>query len=51
MILSGLLREEADEVAAAFARHGLAERDRRHGGGVVGAAARGVASGAWPGMS
>jgi len=32
MILSGLLREEADEVAAAFARHGLAERDRRHGG-------------------
>ena len=32
MILSGLLREEADEVAAAFARHGLRERDRRHGG-------------------
>jgi ribosomal protein L11 methyltransferase len=32
MILSGLLREEGDEVAAAFARHGLAERDRRHGG-------------------
>ena len=32
MILSGLLREEATEVAAAFARHGLRERDRRHGG-------------------
>jgi len=32
MILSGLLREEAAEVAAAFARHGLRERDRRHGG-------------------
>ena len=32
MILSGLLREEAGEVAAAFARHGLRERDRRHGG-------------------
>jgi ribosomal protein L11 methyltransferase len=32
MILSGLLREEAGEVAAAFARHGLAERDRRGGG-------------------
>ena len=32
MILSGLLREEADEVAAAFARHGLREPDRRHGG-------------------
>ena len=30
--MSGLLREEADEVAAAFARHGLAERDRRCGG-------------------
>ncbi len=32
MVLSGLLRDEADEVAAAFARHGLRERDRRHGG-------------------
>ena len=32
LILSGLLREEADEVAAAFARHGLHETDRRHGG-------------------
>ena len=32
MILSGLLREEAAEVAAAFARHGLRERDRRGGG-------------------
>jgi ribosomal protein L11 methyltransferase len=29
LIASGLLREEADEVAAAFARHGLAEADRR----------------------
>jgi len=32
LIASGLLREEADEVAAAFARHGLRERERRHGG-------------------
>jgi ribosomal protein L11 methyltransferase len=32
LILSGLLREEADEVAAAFAGHGLQERDRRFGG-------------------
>jgi ribosomal protein L11 methyltransferase len=32
LIASGLLREEADEVAAAFAHHGLVERDRRHGG-------------------
>jgi ribosomal protein L11 methyltransferase len=32
LIASGLLREEADEVAAAFARHGLTERDRRHSG-------------------
>ena len=32
LIASGLLREEADEVAAAFARHGLRETDRRHGG-------------------
>jgi ribosomal protein L11 methyltransferase len=30
MILSGLLREEADEVAAAFASHGLQELERRH---------------------
>jgi ribosomal protein L11 methyltransferase len=29
LIVSGLLRDEADEVAAAFALHGLAERDRR----------------------
>jgi ribosomal protein L11 methyltransferase len=29
LIASGLLREEADEIAAAFARHGLAERERR----------------------
>jgi ribosomal protein L11 methyltransferase len=33
LIASGLLREEADEVAAAFRMHvGLAERERRHGG-------------------
>jgi ribosomal protein L11 methyltransferase len=32
LIASGLLRHEADEVAAAFARHGLHEADRRHGG-------------------
>jgi len=32
LIVSGLLREEADEVAAAFALHGLSERERRHGG-------------------
>jgi len=32
LIASGLLREEADEVAAAFAGHGLRERDRRFGG-------------------
>jgi ribosomal protein L11 methyltransferase len=29
LIVSGLLREEADEVAAAFAARGLAERERR----------------------
>ena len=29
LICSGLLRHEADEVAAAFAAHGLQERDRR----------------------
>ena len=32
LIMSGLLREEADEVAAAFEAHGLRERDRRFGG-------------------
>jgi ribosomal protein L11 methyltransferase len=32
LIASGLLREEAAEVAAAFARHGLREADRRDGG-------------------
>lgn len=31
LVLSGLLAHEADEVAAAFAPHGLRERDRRHG--------------------
>ncbi len=32
LIVSGLLRAEGDEIAAAFARHGLRERDRRHSG-------------------
>jgi ribosomal protein L11 methyltransferase len=32
LIASGLLREEADEVAAAFAGHGLRETERRTGG-------------------
>jgi ribosomal protein L11 methyltransferase len=32
LIMSGLLREEADEVAAAFSAHGLIEADRRFGG-------------------
>jgi ribosomal protein L11 methyltransferase len=32
LLASGLLRGEADEVSAAFARHGLRETDRRHGG-------------------
>jgi ribosomal protein L11 methyltransferase len=32
LIMSGLLREEAGEVVAAFAPHGLVERDRRFGG-------------------
>ena len=32
MILSGLLRDEASAVAAAFAAHGLREVERRHGG-------------------
>jgi ribosomal protein L11 methyltransferase len=30
LIASGLLATEADEIAAAFARHGLVETDRRH---------------------
>jgi ribosomal protein L11 methyltransferase len=32
LIASGLLREESDEVAAAFAGHGLRETERREGG-------------------
>jgi ribosomal protein L11 methyltransferase len=32
LIAGGLLAGEADEVAAAFAGRGLAERDRRHDG-------------------
>ena len=32
LVASGLLAHEADEVAAAFARHGLHERDRRASG-------------------
>jgi ribosomal protein L11 methyltransferase len=32
LIVSGLLREEGDEVAAAFGRHGLRETGRRMGG-------------------
>jgi ribosomal protein L11 methyltransferase len=32
LIMSGLLREEADEVVAGFEHHGLAENDRRFGG-------------------
>ena len=32
LIASGLLHAEADGVAAAFARHGLTERERRHSG-------------------
>jgi ribosomal protein L11 methyltransferase len=32
LIMSGLLREEADEVVAAFKSHGLVEKDRRFGG-------------------
>ena len=32
LVISGLLAHEADEVAAAFAAHGLHERARRHGG-------------------
>ena len=32
LVVSGLLREEADEVVAAFGRHGLREAERRSGG-------------------
>jgi ribosomal protein L11 methyltransferase len=32
LVLSGMLADEADEVAQAFARHGLDERTRRHSG-------------------
>jgi ribosomal protein L11 methyltransferase len=32
LIASGLLAHEADEIAAAFERHGLTEADRRHSG-------------------
>ena len=32
LVLSGLLAEEADEIVAAFAPHGLREAERRHGG-------------------
>ncbi|MBA3749095.1 MAG: 50S ribosomal protein L11 methyltransferase, partial [Solirubrobacterales bacterium] len=32
LVASGLLAHEADEIAAAFARRGLHERARRHGG-------------------
>jgi ribosomal protein L11 methyltransferase len=32
LVVSGLLAHEADEVTAAFGAHGLAERERRHGG-------------------
>jgi ribosomal protein L11 methylase PrmA len=31
-VASGLLHAEADEIAAAFAAHGLRERARRHSG-------------------
>ena len=48
LIASGLLREEADEVAAAFARHGLGEIDRRHGGECRRCSSRGSLGGmAW----
>ena len=49
MILSGLLREEAGEVAAAFARARAARAGPPPRGRVGRAAARGVASDAWPG--
>ena len=32
LIVSGLLRQEGDEIATKFARHGLRERRRRHSG-------------------
>jgi ribosomal protein L11 methyltransferase len=32
LIVSGLLRDEAADLARAFSRHGLREADRRHGG-------------------
>ena len=32
LVASGLLAHEGDEVAGAFARHGLREAERRHGG-------------------
>jgi ribosomal protein L11 methylase PrmA len=32
LIASGLLREEGDEIAAAFGPHGLEERERRESG-------------------
>jgi ribosomal protein L11 methyltransferase len=32
LVLGGMLAHEADEVAGAFARHGLRECERRHGG-------------------
>ncbi len=32
LVASGLLVHEVDDVVGAFARHGLRERDRRHGG-------------------
>ena len=52
LIVSGLLREEADEVAAAFARHGLREADAAARRRVERAAPRtGSARAAWPGTS
>ena len=32
LVVSGLLAHEADELSDAFSRHGLRERERRHGG-------------------
>ena len=51
LIVSGLLREEAAEVAEAFARCGLRESRAARRRRVVGAAPRRVASRAWPGTS
>ena len=48
LLASGLLREEAGEVAAAFARHGLREADRRHGGEWTALLLARIASRAWP---